>query len=49
MAAAEAGMKQTSDVFRETGSELYMGAGSREIETYRRMRPKRTGLAPFPW
>jgi len=27
---AEAGMKQMSEVFRETGSELYMGAGGRE-------------------
>jgi hypothetical protein len=27
---AEAGMKQMSEVFRETGGELYMGAGGRE-------------------
>ncbi|MBO9518281.1 MAG: phosphomethylpyrimidine synthase ThiC [Porphyrobacter sp.] len=27
---AEAGMKQMSEVFRETGSELYMGSGGRE-------------------
>jgi phosphomethylpyrimidine synthase len=27
---AEEGMKQMSEVFRETGSELYMGAGGRE-------------------
>ena len=27
---AEAGMAQMSEVFRETGSELYMGAGGRE-------------------
>src|SRR5690606_16019427 len=30
LADAEAGMKQMSEVFRETGSELYMGAGGRE-------------------
>ncbi len=29
-AEAEAGMKQMSEVFRETGGELYMGAGGRE-------------------
>jgi len=28
--AAEAGMKQMSELFKETGSELYMGAGGRE-------------------
>ena len=27
---AEAGMEEMSKVFRETGSELYMGAGGRE-------------------
>lgn len=27
---AEAGMKQRSEVFRESGGELYMGAGGRE-------------------
>jgi phosphomethylpyrimidine synthase len=27
---AEAGMAQMSKVFKETGSELYMGAGDRE-------------------
>jgi phosphomethylpyrimidine synthase len=27
---AEAGMAHMSEVFRETGSELYMGAGDRE-------------------
>jgi phosphomethylpyrimidine synthase len=27
---AEAGMAQMSEIFRETGSELYMGAGGRE-------------------
>ena len=27
---AEAGMARMSEVFRETGSELYMGAGDRE-------------------
>ncbi|SCW73049.1 hydroxymethylpyrimidine synthase [Sphingobium faniae] len=27
---AEAGMKEMSEIFRETGSELYMGAGGRE-------------------
>jgi phosphomethylpyrimidine synthase len=27
---AEAGMAEMSKVFRETGSELYMGAGGRE-------------------
>ena len=27
---AEKGMKQMSEVFRETGGELYMGAGGRE-------------------
>jgi phosphomethylpyrimidine synthase len=27
---AEAGMKQMSGIFRETGSELYMRAGGRE-------------------
>lgn len=29
-AEAEAGMAEMSKVFRETGSELYMGAGGRE-------------------
>jgi phosphomethylpyrimidine synthase len=29
-ASAEAGMAHMSEVFRETGSELYMGAGGRE-------------------
>jgi phosphomethylpyrimidine synthase len=29
-AEAEAGMAEMSKVFRETGSELYMGAGDRE-------------------
>ena len=28
--AAELGMAQMSEKFRETGSELYMGAGGRE-------------------
>jgi len=27
---AEEGMKQMSELFKETGSELYMGAGGRE-------------------
>ena len=27
---AEAGMAQMSELFKETGSELYMGAGDRE-------------------
>ena len=27
---AEAGMKEMSAVFKETGSELYMGSGGRE-------------------
>jgi phosphomethylpyrimidine synthase len=27
---AEAGMKEMSEVFKQTGSELYMGAGDRE-------------------
>ena len=31
---AEAGMAGMSRVFRETGSELYMGAGGREHEYY---------------
>jgi len=26
----EAGMKEMSEVFKQTGSELYMGAGGRE-------------------
>ena len=30
LAEAEEGMKQMSEKFRETGSELYMGAGGRE-------------------
>jgi phosphomethylpyrimidine synthase len=29
-AEAEAGMKEMSKVFKETGSELYMGQGDRE-------------------
>jgi phosphomethylpyrimidine synthase len=29
---AEAGMREMSAVFKETGSELYMGAGGREHE-----------------
>ncbi len=29
-ASMEAGMKEMSEIFRETGSELYMGAGGRE-------------------
>jgi len=30
LAEAEAGMAEMSKVFRETGSELYIGAGGRE-------------------
>lgn len=32
LADAEAGMADMSRVFRETGSELYMGAGEREYD-----------------